>query len=154
MPKKGTRRDRRRSQAEAVQARPASAVADQVGLGGGAEFSSENLLELREVRREVAAVHAQAQRTLGFVEVLHRPGDPAQFDEVAQLPVGVGEFLGRCRQRRFAAQRTRRAKTLSRASSAGGSANALPAARTRRASRSICSSAGASAWRAASTVSL
>jgi hypothetical protein len=97
---------RRRSQAEAVQARPASAVADQVGLGGGAEFSSENLLELREVRREVAAVHAQTQRTLGFVEVLHRPGDPAQFDEVAQLPVGVGEFLGRCRQRRFAAQRT------------------------------------------------
>lgn len=86
--------DRHRPQAKAVAARPGTAVADQVGLGGGAELAPENLLQLRQMRREVAAVHSFAQRALGFVEVAQRSGDPAQLDEIAPFPVGVGEFLG------------------------------------------------------------
>jgi hypothetical protein len=51
---------------EPVAARPAAAVADQVGRGSGAEFALENFLELREVGREVAAVHAMAQGASRF----------------------------------------------------------------------------------------
>ncbi len=97
--------DRRRPQCEPVAPRPAAAIADQVGGGSGAEFALENFLELREMRREIAAVHAMAQRVFGFVEIAECSGDPAQFDEIARFPVTIGHFLGRCGQWRLAAQR-------------------------------------------------
>ncbi|MEF8766962.1 hypothetical protein [Candidatus Accumulibacter contiguus] len=90
---------------------------------------------------------------LGFVEIAERAGDPAQFDEIAPFPVAIGHFLGRCRPVAASPRSARRAKTLSSASSAGGRKR-LCRRPGRGASEVDLQFGGASARRAASTVSL